>query len=110
MVSSPRASGSSASGEKTASSSRSAGGRNASDHRRLSPAAPPASSPPTSATGADGEEGCNGLHRAIDVGVGMGGGDEHGLELGRGDVDPGVEQVPEERAVPLGIGPLRVGI
>ena len=39
----------------------------------------------------------------------MRGRDEHGLELGRGDVDAALEQVAEELAVALGVGALGVG-
>src|SRR4029453_19425619 len=83
MVSSPSAKRCSASGEKTGSSSPSAGAR--------------------SAAWSSAGETRNSLDRAVDLLIPVRKRREHGLELRGGDVDPLLEQVPEERPVPLGV-------
>src|SRR4029453_9695270 len=84
MVSSPSAKRCSASGEKTGSSSPSAGAR--------------------SAAWSSAGETRNSLDRAVDLLIPVRKRREHGLELRGGDVDPLLEQVPEERGIPLDVG------
>src|SRR3954468_22066500 len=103
MVSIPRAYRSSASREKTGSRCWSSRGRSAAVHSSLSR---PASSAIVSQTSAVKVR--NGLDRAIDFLVAVRERDEHALELARRDVHAAREQVPEERAVALGVAALRV--
>src|SRR2546423_15413015 len=103
MVSRPSANRSSPSGEKTGSVSRSAGGWSAAPQSGLSRSASSAMTPQIS-----GAEVCNGLDGAVDVGVGVREREEHRLELRRRDVDPALEQVPEEGGVAVGVARSRV--
>src|SRR2546423_6117278 len=97
MVASRGANRSWGGGEKRGSVSRSADGRSAAPQSGLSRSASAAITPQIS-----GAEVCNRLDGAVDVRVGVCERDEHGLELGRRDVDPAREQVPEERGVAVG--------
>src|SRR2546423_15643872 len=99
MVSSPSAYRASPSGEKTGSRSCSASGRSATRQSGLSRAASTATVSQSSTV----EELGNGLHRPVDVLVGVRERDERRLELRRREVDPSREQVPEEFPVALGV-------
>src|SRR5688572_10316116 len=100
MVSRPRAWRSSASREKTGVASRSSAGRSAPAQRELSLAASAAMVAQTSAATEEPGRCRDGL---LDLGRAVGGGEEHGLELRGGNVDPGVEQVAEEGTVAPGV-------
>src|SRR5713226_3232833 len=103
MVSRPSAYRSSPSGEKTGSCW--ASGLSASHQSDDSSEASRAIAAQRSAVAA---EPIGGLHGAVDVLVRMRQRDEHGLELGRRNVDATVEEVAEVRAVPFGVTRLRV--
>src|SRR5436190_1372692 len=89
--------------EKTGSRSCSDSGRSAATQSALSR---PASTAIVSHTSV--AEITDGLDRAVDLLVAVRERDEHRLELARGDVDPALEQVAEQRRVALGVRPLRV--
>src|ERR1700741_4590325 len=103
MVSSPSAYRASPSGEKTGLGSRSPSGSRQSPQSVLSATASPAIVSQTSASKA-----CHRGDRPLDLLVAVGGGGKERLELGRRKVDALVERVPEEGAVPLGVGGPRV--
>src|SRR6266545_548054 len=102
MVSRPSAYTSSHSREKTAS--RSGARRAAAAQSGLSLAASSAMDSQRSVA----EEVSDGLHRCVGIVLGVRERDEHGFELRRGDVDPSLEQIPEERRVPLRVGCTRI--
>src|SRR6185503_1011418 len=106
MVSSPTANRSSASGEKTACSSRSASGRRAAAQSSLSRPASRAIVSQSEWPLAAKELPCS-VDRALDLGGAMGGRDEHRLELRRRDVHAALEQMAEKLAIALGVRPLR---
>src|SRR5437899_7996236 len=91
------------SSEKTAARSCSSRGRSAEFQRALSCPASAAILSQRSAV-----EVCNGLAGPVDLLVAVGEGDEHGLELARGHVDPAFEQVSKECAVAIRVGTLRI--
>src|SRR5215218_5651393 len=105
MDSMPRANISSASGEKTATSSRSSSGSRAAAQSGLSRSASSAIVSQMVATPAFllCKELLGGLDRALDLAWTVGGRDEERLELRRRDVDALGEQMPEEGAVPIEI-------
>src|SRR4029078_4120841 len=108
MVSSPTAKRSSASGEKTACSSRSGSGRSAAAQSSLSRPASTALLSQSVAT-SDAKELRGRINGALDLGRSVRRRHEHGLELGRGEVDAALEEVAEELPVALGVGALGGG-
>src|SRR6266508_2652157 len=103
MDSMPRANPSSASGEKTATSSRSSSGSRAAAQSGLSRSASSAMVSQMVATVAllPCKELLGRLDRALDLAWAVSGRDEERLELGRRDVDTVGEQMSEERTVAI---------
>src|SRR5688572_18764875 len=100
MVSRPSANRGSHSREKTGSCSRCSSGSKASPHRGLSALASRAM-----ASQRSGEEVTDRRDRPVDLLVAVREGEEHGLELRGRYIDPALEQVTEEGAVPLRVAP-----
>src|SRR4029078_3347069 len=108
LFSSPTAKRSSASGEKTACSSRSGSGRSAAAQRSLSRPASTAIVSQSVGT-SDAKELPGRINGALDLGPSVRRRHEHGLELGRGEVDAALEEGTGELPVALGVGALGGG-
>src|SRR5919197_2829480 len=106
MDSIPSAKRSSASGEKTGTSSRASSGRRAAPHKGLSRSASTAIVSQSVAL-STGKELLRGFNGALDLGQAVRRGDEHRLELRGRKVNAAVEQVAEKRGEALEIGRLR---